>query len=106
MANAEVDDDVLGFNPTTQKLETGMARIMGKEAALFVPSGTMTNLISVMVHCEIRGSEVILGDQSHTHLLDNGGISTIGCAHSITVPSNLDGTMDISILLKLQSGIL
>ncbi|KAL4190323.1 hypothetical protein AMTRI_Chr07g24150 [Amborella trichopoda] len=98
MANAEVDDDVLGFDPTAQKLETEVARIVGKEAALFVPSGTMSNLISIMVHCEIRGSEVILGDQSHIHLLENGGISTIGCAHSRTVPNNSDGTMDINLI--------
>ncbi|KAL4189850.1 hypothetical protein AMTRI_Chr08g167520 [Amborella trichopoda] len=88
MAKADVDDD----------LETEMARILDKEAVIFVPFGTMSNLISVMVHCEIRGSEVILGDQSHIHLLENGGISTIGCAHSITVPSNLDRTMDINFI--------
>ncbi|KAL4182733.1 hypothetical protein AMTRI_Chr11g151700 [Amborella trichopoda] len=72
MANAEVDNDVLGFDPTAQKLKTEMARILG--------------------------SELILGDQSHIHLLENGGISTIGCAHSRIVSSNLDGTMDINLI--------
>ncbi|MQL41688.1 threonine aldolase, partial [Escherichia coli] len=61
MASAEVDDDVLGNDPTAFRLETEMAKITGKEAALFVPSGTMGNLISVLTHCDIRGSEVILG---------------------------------------------
>ncbi|CAI0437585.1 unnamed protein product [Linum tenue] len=58
MAKAEVDDDVLGNDPTALRLEAEMARITGKEAALFVPSGTMGNLISVLVHCDTRGSEV------------------------------------------------
>ncbi|XP_058094563.1 low-specificity L-threonine aldolase 1-like [Magnolia sinica] len=98
MANAEVDDDVLGFDPTAARFESEMARIMGKEAALFVPSGTMGNLISVLVHCEVRGSEVILGDNCHIHIYENGGISTIGGVHAKTVKNNADGTMDISLI--------
>jgi hypothetical protein len=54
MANAEVDDDVLGADPTVSKLQQQMAKIFGKEAGLFVPSGTMGNLIAVLVHCEVR----------------------------------------------------
>lgn len=96
MANAEVDDDVLGADPTAYHLESEMAKLMGKEAALFVPSGTMANLIAVMVHCEVRGSEVILGDNCHIHVYENGGISTIGGVHPRTVKNKLDGTMDIA----------
>uniref|UniRef100_A0A803PZD1 Aromatic amino acid beta-eliminating lyase/threonine aldolase domain-containing protein n=1 Tax=Cannabis sativa TaxID=3483 RepID=A0A803PZD1_CANSA len=95
MAAAEVDDDVLGNDPTAFRLESEMAKIMEKEAALFVPSGTMGNLISVLVHCDIRGSEVILGHNSHIHIYENGGISTIGGVHPRTVKNNADGTMDI-----------
>ncbi|XP_058183336.1 low-specificity L-threonine aldolase 1-like [Rhododendron vialii] len=98
MANAEVDDDVLGHDPTAFRLEMEVARIMGKEAGLFVPSGTMGNLISVLVHCEIRGSEVILGDNSHIHIFENGGISTIGGVHPRTVKNNQDGSMDIDLI--------
>ncbi|KAI4338625.1 hypothetical protein MLD38_023661 [Melastoma candidum] len=98
MAAAEVDDDVLVNDPTAFRLESEMARITGKEAALFVPSGTMGNLISVLVHCEIRGSEVILGDNSHIHIYENGGISTIGGVHPRTVRNNPDGTMDIGLV--------
>ncbi|KAF5948161.1 hypothetical protein HYC85_014118 [Camellia sinensis] len=98
MAKAEVDDDVLGHDPTAFRLETEMARITGKEAALFVPSGTMGNLISVLVHCDVRGSEVILGDNSHIHIYENGGISTIGGVHPRTVKNNKDGTMDIDLI--------
>ncbi|RWW72399.1 hypothetical protein BHE74_00019788, partial [Ensete ventricosum] len=95
MASADVDDDVLSRDPTAQWFEEEVARIMGKEAAVFVPSGTMGNLISVLVHCEVRGSEVILGDNSHIHIYENGGISTIGGVHPRTVKNNPDGTMDI-----------
>ncbi|XP_065875967.1 low-specificity L-threonine aldolase 1-like [Euphorbia lathyris] len=98
MANAEVDDDVLGYDPSALKLETEMAKIMGKEAALFVPSGTMGNLISVLVHCDIRGSEVILGNNSHIYIYENGGISTLGGVHPRPVMNNKDGTMDINLI--------
>ncbi|XP_062143733.1 low-specificity L-threonine aldolase 1 [Alnus glutinosa] len=98
MAVADVDDDVLGYDPSALRLETEMARITGKEAALFVPSGTMGNLISVLVHCDLRGSEVILGDNSHIHIYENGGISTIGGVHPRTVKNNQDGTMDIDLI--------
>ncbi|XP_075513480.1 low-specificity L-threonine aldolase 1-like [Primulina tabacum] len=98
MENAEVDDDILGCDPTAARLEAEMARIMGKEAALFVPSGTMANLISVLTHCQIRGSEIILGDYSHIFIYENGGISTLGGVHPRTVKNNEDGTMDIDLI--------
>ncbi|KAL5768139.1 hypothetical protein ACOSQ2_014922 [Xanthoceras sorbifolium] len=98
MASADVDDDVLTYDPTALRLETEMAKITGKEAALFVPSGTMGNLISVLVHCDVRGSEVILGNNSHIHIYENGGISTIGGVHPRTVKNNPDGTMDIDLI--------
>ena len=95
MAAAEVDDDVRGADPTARRFQEAMATILGKEAALFVPSGTMGNLVSVLAHCDVRGSEVILGDTSHIHVYENGGISTIGGVHPRTVSNNPDGTMDI-----------
>ncbi|GJW00496.1 probable low-specificity L-threonine aldolase 1 [Tanacetum coccineum] len=98
MAKAEVDDDVLIYDPTARQLESEVARITGKEAGLFVPSGTMGNLISVLVHCEIRGSEVILGNNSHIHIYENGGISTIGGVHPRPVTNNDDGTMNIDLI--------
>jgi threonine aldolase len=102
MANAEVDDDVLGADPTVSKLQQQMAKIFGKEAGLFVPSGTMGNLIAVLVHCEVRGSEVIVGSESHIHHYEQGGISTLGGVHSRTVPNQEDGTMDLH---KLEEAI-
>ncbi|GAV85857.1 Beta_elim_lyase domain-containing protein, partial [Cephalotus follicularis] len=98
MASAEVDDDVIGYDPTAFRLETEMAKLTDKEAALFVPSGTMGNLISVLVHCEFRGSEVILGDMCHIHIYENGGISTIGGVHPRTIKTNKDGTLDIDLI--------
>lgn len=98
MATAEVDDDVFGADPTAVKLQSEVAKMMGKEAGLFVPSGTMGNLISVLVHCDVRGSEVILGNNSHIHIYENGGISTIGGVHPRPVKNNEDGTMDIDLI--------
>lgn len=60
---AEVGDDVLGEDPTVQRLEAETAELLGKEAALFVPSGTMANLICHLIWCSNRGSEMIVGDQ-------------------------------------------
>lgn len=101
MATAEVDDDVFGADPTAVtavKLQSEVAKMMGKEAGLFVPSGTMGNLISVLVHCDVRGSEVILGNNSHIHIYENGGIATIGGVHPRPVKNNEDGTMDIDLI--------
>jgi len=102
MAKADVDDDVLGSDPTADQLQRQVAKLMGKEAGLFVASGTMGNLISVLVHCEVRGSEVILGSDSHIHIYENGGISTIGHVHPRVVPNKEDGTMD---LRKIEASI-
>ena len=102
MAGAEVDDDVLGRDPTAQRLEAEVAGLAGKEAGLFVASGTMGNLISVLVHCEVRGSEVVLGHASHIHIYENGGISTLGGVHPRPVTNSPDGTMD---LVSLEAAI-
>ena len=72
MAQAEVGDDVYGEDPTVNRLEQLAAEVMGKEAGLFVPSGTMGNLIATITHCG-RGQEVILGDNSHIFYYEVGG---------------------------------
>lgn len=92
MAAAPLGDDVLGDDPTVQKLETMAAERTGKEAALLTPSGTMANLISVLTHCG-RGDEVILGDLSHTFFYEAGGISAYGGVHPHTIPNQPDGTL-------------
>eukprot|EP00898_Chlorokybus_atmophyticus_P001028 jgi/Chlat1/1926/Chrsp153S08700 len=98
MATAVVDDDVLGEDPTAVALQEYAAQLFGKEAGLFVPSGTMGNLISLMVHCEQRGSEAIMGSESHIHYYEQGGCATIAGIHPRVIANNLDGTMDLSAI--------
>ncbi|EKX53714.1 hypothetical protein GUITHDRAFT_100686 [Guillardia theta CCMP2712] len=81
MVESEVGDDVFGDDPTVIALEEECARLFEKEAGLFVPSGTMGNLIAVMVHCDSRGSEVILGSKNHLVVYEQGGMSTIAGVH-------------------------
>jgi threonine aldolase len=92
MAEAQVGDDVFGDDPTVNRLQEMSASLLGKEAALFMPSGTMANLAAVLTHCG-RGDEVILGNKSHTFLYEAGGISALGGVHSCQVPNQPDGTM-------------
>jgi threonine aldolase len=95
MAEAEVGDDVYGEDPTVNRLEALAAERMGKEAALFVPSGTMGNLISVLTHTP-RGYEVILGDESHIFIHEAGGASALGGAVFHPVPTLPDATLSIA----------
>ncbi len=94
MARAEVGDDVFGDDPTVNRLQEMAAERMGKEAALFVPSGTMGNLAAILAHCG-RGDEVILGDQSHTFVYEQGGIAALGGIVPHTLPNQPDGTLDL-----------
>jgi threonine aldolase len=94
MAEAQVGDDVFGEDPTVVALEALAAEITGKAAALFVPSGTMANLISLLAHCR-RGDEVILGDQAHIFYYEQGGSAQVGGIHPRTVPNRPDGTLDL-----------
>ena len=77
MAEAEVGDDVFGEDPTVNRLEEMAAGRLGKEAALFVASGTMGNLVSLLAQCG-RGDEIILGDQAHTYINEQGGVAAVG----------------------------
>ena len=92
MAEAEVGDDVFGEDPTINKLEDMAADYLGKEAALFVASGTMGNLVSLLAHCG-RGDEIILGDFSHTFYSEQGGSAAIAGIHPRTIPNQLDGKL-------------
>lgn len=76
MLTAEVGDDVAGDDPTVKELEKKAAKITGKEDALFVPSGTMSNLIALIVHCP-RGGEVIVEQNSHMYYAESGGMSQL-----------------------------
>ena len=93
MAAAEVGDDGWGDDPTLNRLQERVAGIMGKEAAVFVPSGTMANLASILSHCQ-RGDEIIVGDQSHIYLYEYGSASALGGVSYCQVHNEEDGTMD------------
>lgn len=94
MARADVGDDVFGEDPTVRRLEDMAAQRMGKEAGLFVPSGTMGNLVAVLSHCG-RGDEVILGDRSHTFLSEAGGVAALGGVHPRPIATARDGTLSL-----------
>lgn len=92
--DAQLGDDVFQEDDSVNLLEQKAAQLSGKESALLVPSGTMGNLVSFLVHCP-RGSEAILGDRSHTFTYEAGGISAFGGIHSHQLRNEEDGTMDI-----------
>jgi len=93
MYRAELGDDVYGEDPTVNRLEEMSAERMGKEAALFVVSGTMGNLVSMLTHCG-RGDEVIMGDQAHSFRYEQGGISALGGVQVHTVSNLPNGMLD------------
>ena len=104
MFEAEVGDDVFGDDPTVKKLEERVTEVLGKEAALYVPSGTMGNLICVLTHCSRRGEEVLIGDQSHISVNEQGGVAQLGGVHPRIVRNLPDGTLDLDDLCsKIQS---
>ena len=98
MAEAEVGDDVYGDDPTVNRLQKIAAEILGKEDALFVPSGTMGNLLALLVHCQ-RGDEVIVGNQSHIYLNEVGGMSALGGIQPCPIQNQRDGTLALDDIL-------
>ncbi len=93
MAEAEVGDDVFGDDPTVRALEDRAAELLGKEAALFVASGTMGNLVSMMAHLA-RGQEAIVGAQSHVVLDEAAGHAVVVGASARALRDRADGTLD------------
>ncbi|EER08890.1 L-allo-threonine aldolase, putative [Perkinsus marinus ATCC 50983] len=93
MAEAECGDDVWGLDPTVNAFQKEAAEKFGFKTALYLPTATMSNLVAMLVHCEKKGSEIILGDKAHMHIYEQGGYSTIAGAHCRTVPNQPDGTL-------------
>lgn len=93
MSQAELGDDVFGEDPTVNRLQEMAAERLGKEAGLFVVSGTMGNLVSLLTHCG-RGDELVVGDRAHIFLYEAGSASALGGIHVHTVPNLPDGTLD------------
>ncbi|WP_421289932.1 low-specificity L-threonine aldolase [Aeromonas veronii] len=92
MLHAEVGDDVYGEDPSVNALEAFGARLLGKQAALFVPSGTMSNLLAVMSHCQ-RGEGAILGNAAHIYRYEAQGSAVLGSVALQPLPMQRDGTL-------------
>jgi threonine aldolase len=97
ISEAVVGDDVLGEDPTVSRLEEMSAGLLGKEAAIFVPSGTMANLVSLLTHCG-RGDEAMMGHLSHTFMYEAGGASALGGISACTLRNETDGTIDLEAI--------
>lgn len=104
MARAEVGDDVYGEDPTARRLQEHAAEIMGKEAALFVPSGSMGNQIAVRLHTE-SGQEVIIEERSHMFNLEMAGMAVISgaLAHPIRCPHGMMDWDSIAAAIRPKS---
>jgi len=92
MAAAEVGDDVFGDDPTVNALQDRIATLLGKPAALFMPSGTQSNLCALMAHCG-RGDEYIVGQHAHTYQYEAGGAAVLGSIQPQPIAHQADGTL-------------
>jgi len=95
MQAAELGDDVYGEDPTVNRLEQHLAAELGFAAALFVPTGTMSNLLGLMAHCE-RGDEYIVGQQAHTYKYEGGGAAVLGSIQPQPLEGEADGSLDLA----------
>lgn len=102
MLDAPLGDDVFGDDPSVNRLQESAAQMLGFEAALFAPSGTQTNLIALMTHCQ-RGDEAIVGQQWHTYRWEGGGMAVLGSIQPQPLEHQPDGTIalaDIEAAIK------
>lgn len=95
MMRADTGDDVYGEDPTVRQLEARLADELGLQAGLFVPSGTMSNLLGLMAHCE-RGDEYIVGQQAHTYKYEGGGAAVLGSIQPQPLEHQPDGSLDLA----------
>jgi threonine aldolase len=102
MREAPLGDDVYGSDPTTNTLQERIAGMLGKESALFLPSGTQSNLVAIMSHCT-RGDEYIVGQMAHTYRWEGGGAAVLGSVQPQPLEHQGDGTLalrDIESAIK------
>ncbi len=97
MAEAEVGDDVYGEDPTINALEAQAAELLGKDAGLFVSSGTQSNLLAILSHCQ-RGDEYLVGQQAHAYLFEAGGAAVLGSVQPQPVLLDENGMFDLDQL--------
>jgi threonine aldolase len=96
---APVGDDVFGDDPTVNALQARLADALGFEAGLFVASGTQSNLLALMAHCE-RGDEYLVGSEAHTYKYEGGGAAVLGSIQPQPVPQAADGTLPLDLVEK------
>ena len=102
MLEAPLGDDVFADDPTVNALQSRIAELLGKEAALFVPTGTQSNLVGIMSHCQ-RGDEYIVGQMAHTYRWEGGGAAVLGSVQPQPIDHQPDGTLalqDIEAAIK------
>ncbi|MDH4392838.1 MAG: low-specificity L-threonine aldolase [Aquabacterium sp.] len=102
MAAAELGDDVFGDDPAVNALQDHIAALLGKQAALFMPSGTQSNLCALMAHCG-RGDEYLVGQHAHTYKYEAGGAAVLGSIQPQPIAHQADGTLaltDIAAAIK------
>ncbi len=95
MAAADVGDDVFGDDPTVNRLQATLAERLGFEAGLFVPSGTQSNLIALLCHCQ-RGDEYLVGQDAHTYKYEGGGAAVLGSIQPQPIEHAADGTLPLA----------
>ena len=95
MAAADVGDDVFGDDPTVNALQVRVAEMVGMEAALFLPTGTQSNLVALMAHCQ-RGEEYIVGQDAHTYKYEGGGAAVLGSIQPQPLENSADGTVSLA----------
>jgi threonine aldolase len=95
MAAAELGDDVYGDDPTVNALQARIAALLGKESALFVPSGTQGNLCGLMAHCQ-RGDEYLVGQMAHAYRWEGGGAAVLGSIQPQPLAQRADGSIDLA----------
>ncbi len=93
MAEADVGDDVFGDDPTVNAIEAQFAELLGKDIAVFFPTGTQSNLSAILAHCG-RGDEMLVGDRYHTYHDEAGGASALGGVAYCPLPVETDGSLD------------
>ena len=102
MLAAPLGDDVFGDDPSVNALQELIAQMLGKEAALFVPTGTQSNLVAIMSHCQ-RGDEYIVGQMAHTYRWEGGGAAVLGSVQPQPLEHQPDGSLalrDIEAAIK------
>jgi threonine aldolase len=100
MAAAKVGDDVFGDDPTVNALEIKVAKLAGKDSALLLPSGTQSNLVALLAHCQ-RGEECLVGEDYHTYKYEAGGGAVLGSVQPQPIPVEADGSLNLTLVKSL-----